>query len=79
MISVPERRKARVCREATGEGSGVRRRGEKGGMFSLLPSPSITSVETRGRLGRGVESGVWSWSADLDASEDGGEESTCWW
>ena len=79
MISVPERRKARGIREATGEGSGVSSRGEKGGTFSLFPSPSKTS-ETRGRLGRGVESGVWSWSADLDASEPGGGDSTCcWW
>ena len=68
MISVPERRNARVVREATGDGSGVSNRGEKGGTFSLFPSPSKTS-ETRGRLGRGVESGVWSWPDDLDGDE----------
>jgi len=78
MISVPGRRKARVVREATGDGSGVSNRGEKGGTFSLFPSPSKTS-ETRGRLGRGVESGVWSWAADLDGDELDGNSTCCWW
>jgi hypothetical protein len=75
--SVAERRRARVARAETGEGSGVRRPSEKGGTFSLFPSLSRTRTETRGRLFAGVESGVSHSLAALEFRDAGAGE--CWW
>lgn len=62
MTSVAVRLRARM---ALGEVSPLTGLSLRGGMFSLLPSPSSTVTDVRGRFGLGLLSGVRSWSQPL--------------